>query len=72
VAVVDALCWHGADEEVVERWTHLAEWPQMLLRALLYRMITDQEAARSRGGDWQPHPAYGPVAKLVLTRTDRG
>lgn len=69
VAAVDALCWHGADEEVVERWAHLEEWPQMLVRALLYRMMTDQQAARSRGENWQPHPAYEPVGELVLART---
>jgi uncharacterized protein (TIGR02569 family) len=67
VAVVDALCWHGADEALVGRWSHLAEWSQMLVRALLYRMITDLEAAQARGCAWQPHPAYGPVVKLVLT-----
>lgn len=70
VAVVDALCWHGADEELVGRWSHLAEWPQMLLRALLYRMITDLEAAQERGNDWQPHPAYEPVVELVLTELE--
>jgi hypothetical protein len=68
--VVDALCWHGADATLVERWAHLAAWPQMLLRALLYRMITDLEAARSRGEDWEPHPAYGPVVALVLGRAE--
>lgn len=70
VAVVDALCWHGADAALVERWAHLPAWPQMLLRALLYRMITDLEAARPRSVDWEPHPAYGPVAALVLDRVE--
>ncbi|WP_026930780.1 TIGR02569 family protein [Glycomyces tenuis] len=70
VAVIDALCWHGADNELLERWSHLAEWPQMLLRALLYRMITDLEASRAAGSGWQPHPAYEPVVKLVLTRAE--
>lgn len=66
VAVVDALCWNGAGHDLVERWGHLAHWPQMLLRALLFRMITDLEVTESRGGQWQPHPAYGPVVTLVL------
>lgn len=70
VAAIDALCWHGADEKLIESWDHLAEWPQMLLRALLYRMITDLEVARSRGQDWEPHPACGPVVDLVLRRID--
>jgi uncharacterized protein (TIGR02569 family) len=38
VVVVDALAWGGADDELMKRWAHLSEWPQMLLRALLYRL----------------------------------
>lgn len=38
VVVVDALAWGGADDEIIQRWSHLAEWPHMLLRALLFRL----------------------------------
>ncbi|MHA6796509.1 TIGR02569 family protein [Pseudonocardia bannensis] len=38
VIVVDALAWGGADEGLLERWAHLDEWPQALLRAVLYRL----------------------------------
>jgi uncharacterized protein (TIGR02569 family) len=38
VVVVDALAWGGADEGLPQRWTHLEEWPQVLLRALLHRV----------------------------------
>lgn len=38
VVVVDALAWGGADEGIVRRWTHLPDWPQALLRALLFRL----------------------------------
>lgn len=41
VAVVDALSWGGADVGIIERWSHLAEWPQMLLRALLFRLAVN-------------------------------
>ena len=37
VVVVDALAWGGADAGLVERWAGLAEWPQSLLYALLFR-----------------------------------
>ncbi len=41
VAVVDAVCWHGV---AVERmWTlgrGTAEWPQLLVRALVFRIAT--------------------------------
>lgn len=38
VAVVDALAWGGADAGLIDRWAHLPEWSQMLLRALLFRL----------------------------------
>lgn len=38
VVVIDALAWGGSDPAIVERWSHLSEWPQMLLRALLFRL----------------------------------
>lgn len=38
VVVVDALAWGGADDGILRRWVHLPEWPQALLRALLFRL----------------------------------
>ncbi|HEV2781284.1 MAG TPA: TIGR02569 family protein [Actinophytocola sp.] len=38
VVVVDALSWGGADEGILRRWSHLPEWPQALLHALLFRL----------------------------------
>ncbi|WP_130341929.1 TIGR02569 family protein [Herbihabitans rhizosphaerae] len=38
VIVVDAIAWGGADDGLVSRWSHLSEWPQMVLRALLFRL----------------------------------
>lgn len=38
VVVIDALAWGGADESLVRRWVGMEEWPQMLLRAVLYRL----------------------------------
>lgn len=38
VVVVDALAWGGADDELITRWAHLPEWPQMLVRAVLHRI----------------------------------
>lgn len=38
VVVVDSVAWGGADEGLLDRWAHLAEWPQALLRAALYRL----------------------------------
>ena len=38
VIVVDALAWGGADDNLIDRWAELAQWPQSLLRALLFRL----------------------------------
>ena len=38
VVVVDAIAWGGADEGLMDRWAHLDAWPQVLLRAVLYRL----------------------------------
>jgi uncharacterized protein (TIGR02569 family) len=38
VIVVDALAWGGADANLIHRWAELPHWPQVLLRALLFRL----------------------------------
>ncbi len=49
VAVVDALSWGEADEGLIERWDDLPEWPQMLLRALIFRLAVHTLHPRSTG-----------------------
>jgi uncharacterized protein (TIGR02569 family) len=38
IAAVDAVSWGGADLEFLRRWSHLPEWSQLLLRAVLFRL----------------------------------
>ncbi|MEO6082196.1 MAG: TIGR02569 family protein [Umezawaea sp.] len=47
VIVVDALAWGGADKGIVERWGHLPDWPQVLLRATLFRLAVHALHPRS-------------------------
>ncbi|GLZ40518.1 TIGR02569 family protein [Actinokineospora sp. NBRC 105648] len=47
VVVVDAMAWGGADESIAKRWGHLPEWPQALLRALLFRLAVHALHPRS-------------------------
>lgn len=38
VVAVDAVSWGGADTGLLADWAHLAEWPEMLRRALMFRL----------------------------------
>ena len=41
VVVGDALVWEGADESLLGAVDHVADFPQFLLRALIYRAVVD-------------------------------
>jgi uncharacterized protein (TIGR02569 family) len=47
VVVADALCWYGAGPDLVDRWAHLPGWRQMLIRALIYRILSDDRIQTS-------------------------
>ena len=53
VVVVDALSWGEADDGLIERWSPLPEWPQMLLRALVASIPAGQVST------------YGDIADAV-------
>lgn len=47
VIAVDAVSWGGAQTDLLQQWSHLEEWPQMLLRALLFRLAVSLSHPRS-------------------------
>lgn len=65
VAVVDAVAWGGADTGLIDRWEHLPEWPQQLLRALLFRLAVHALHPRST---LEAFPGLEHVAALVRPR----
>ncbi|HEY3527776.1 MAG TPA: TIGR02569 family protein [Nocardioides sp.] len=40
VVATDAVCWEGADESLLDDWSTGETWPQLLLRAAIYRLAT--------------------------------
>lgn len=40
VVVTDAVCWQGADLSLLRQWDDLPSWPELLRRALVYRVTT--------------------------------
>jgi uncharacterized protein (TIGR02569 family) len=67
VAIVDALTWHGAVESELDR-ANGPEWSQMLLRALAYRIATNEGRRRAGLPVTEPADAYQPVVRMVLAR----
>jgi uncharacterized protein (TIGR02569 family) len=66
VVVCDAPVFEGADAKVLESVAHVADFPQYLLRALIYRAVTDRLFRLDeplRGDDADP---YLPVIDLAL------
>jgi hypothetical protein len=68
VAVVDALTWCGAPEELLGRGSDHPAWGQMLIRALIYRIATNEGFRRINKPVRERPQDYQPVVDLVLRR----
>ncbi|MGV9314702.1 TIGR02569 family protein [Streptomyces sp. NPDC003691] len=66
VVAVDAVCWWEQGAPLLERWSALPEWRQMLLRALVFRIAAHTEPLTGA-----QEGAYARAAELVL-RTAEG
>jgi uncharacterized protein (TIGR02569 family) len=60
--VVDALVFEGADETVLEHARGVPDFGQYLLRALLFRLVTDQLAGRESSDRTDPYAAAVQLA----------
>lgn len=69
VVVADAVCWRRADPAILlQAAAHLAEFPQLLVRALIYRMTTSVELAVGRPDLEGYRPAVDLALRLVEGR----
>jgi uncharacterized protein (TIGR02569 family) len=66
VVVVDALSWGDADEGLIERWNALPEWPQMLLRALMFRLAVHALHPRSTAAAFPGLARTAALVRLIL------
>ena len=66
VVVVDALSWGEADDGLIERWNALPEWPQMLLRALMFRLAVHALHPRSTAEAFPGLARTAGLVRLVL------
>lgn len=66
VVVVDAISWGGADESLIERWGVLPEWPQMLLRAMIFRLAVHTLHDRATSGVLPGLERTADLVRLVV------
>lgn len=66
VTVIDALAWADADEGLIDRWDGLPEWPQMLLRALIFRLAVHALHPRSTVESFPGLARTAALVRLVL------
>jgi uncharacterized protein (TIGR02569 family) len=71
IVAVDGLLWFGAGPELIELASTGAEFPQMLVRALVFRLVALNERARLFGAECLDgelelfEPVVGYVRELV-------
>lgn len=63
----DALVWEGASTEILHLIEPSAEWPQLLLRAVLFRMVVNELARRTELWRTDLRDEYRSVVALVLS-----
>jgi uncharacterized protein (TIGR02569 family) len=70
VVVADALVWEGADEGILDAVAHVEDFDQYLLRALIYRTVTDRLARPHEPHRVDADDPYLPAAELACRLAD--
>ncbi len=68
VVVADALVWQGAGEDLLDAVAHVPHVEQLLLRALIFRAVSDRLLAGARRAGIEGREAYRSAVNLVLRR----
>ncbi|AGP31366.1 hypothetical protein A606_08615 [Corynebacterium terpenotabidum Y-11] len=72
LTVVDAVAWSGAEDELFDRWSHLPDFTQLLLRAVIYRLFVHAVLPDSRPEAWPGLERVSDIVKVrVSGRSDR-
>ncbi|HIW91354.1 MAG TPA: TIGR02569 family protein [Candidatus Corynebacterium avicola] len=50
--VVDAIAWANAEDGLIQRWSHLPDFDQLLLRAVMYRLFVHAVLPDSSPAAW--------------------
>ncbi|MGH2378521.1 MAG: TIGR02569 family protein [Candidatus Limnocylindria bacterium] len=67
LAVGDALAWEGAEPPILGLIRDFPEWPQLLLRAVIFRMVVSELARRAEPWRSDLRDHYRPVVDLAVS-----
>ena len=56
IVIADALVWEGADATILTTVSHIEDFGQYLLRALIFRVVTDWILDHTAGSGSQDDP----------------
>jgi uncharacterized protein (TIGR02569 family) len=66
IVLADALVWEGADSQLLDAVSHIGDFGQYLVRALIYRAVADWMLARSRPAEpGADEDRWAPAVDLV-------
>ena len=60
--IVDTMAWGNAPDALLDRWAHLPDFPQLALRAVMYRLFLHAMLPNSQPESWE---GLGRVADVV-------
>ena len=55
IVVADAFVWEGAGSQILEAVSHINDFGQYLIRALIFRVMTDWLLAKDEPAEAGPH-----------------
>jgi len=70
LVVGEALVWEGASRDIVQLLIPFDQWPQLLLRAVLFRMIVNELRRRLEPSRADLRAEYRDVVELVRSLVD--
>jgi uncharacterized protein (TIGR02569 family) len=71
IVIADALVFEGADERLLTAVSGVPDLPQYLLRALVYRLVTDRLARPGRADPLPADDPYLPAVELAVRLATR-
>ncbi|HJW48673.1 MAG TPA: hypothetical protein VJ726_04575, partial [Candidatus Limnocylindria bacterium] len=65
--VGDAIAWEGAGPPIVSHIEHFSEWQQLLLRAVIFRVVVSHLARQAMPSRKDLSEHYRPIVDLAVS-----